>query len=268
MTKRRQLRKVSRRNIPRSLSVNSLTYSGRVGLNSGSAGTTTYWMTPNANYTSAWLGFAPVVGGVFGNNANNLAHTFKQFRIRKLKVEIPAAITPANSQGQIVAYTQQVGYLTTTLAFPTVMEYPCAKYAGNGQQTTCWLDVPSRVLRSTTSPWFSTEDNPGTSSTDPASDPNLSSHGLLIITDGVAASYPYVIHFTLEFRNPESLTQVGPRPLHPSLQLTHDDVEKLKRLVSSQKEDVLMKDVDPHIDLRVASDSLPVLHSDDVIMNS
>lgn len=230
MGKRRQKSRGPRRGSNKNSSVNSLVYSGRVGLNTSTAGTTTYWMTPNAAYTSAWLGFAPVVGGVFGNNANNLAHTFKQFRIKKLRVEIPAAVTPMNAPGQIVAYTQQVGYLTTTLSFPTVMEYPCAKYAGNGQQTTCWLNVPSKVLKSTTSPWFSTEDNPGTSSTDPASDPNLSSHGLLIITDGLAASYPYVLHFTIEFRNPESLAQVGPKPSPPSLLLTHEDIQMIKRL--------------------------------------
>lgn len=203
--------------------MNSLIYSGRVGFFSNAAASTTFWMTPNSSFSSAWLGFTPVVAGIFGPNANNLAHTFKQFRIRKLRVQIP----PMTGINQIVAYTQQVGYVTTSLSFPGIMDYPAAIYSGLGQTTPMYLNVSKSILRSTTSPWFSTEDNPGTSSTDPASDPNLSSHGLLIVTDGAAAGYPYILYFTIEFRNPENSAQIGPSPF---LKFTQDDVAFIRKM--------------------------------------
>jgi len=227
----------------RQVGPNKITFSGRVGLFSNAAASTTYWMTPNSSYSSAWLGFTTVVPGIFGNNANNLAHCFKQFRIKRLMLEMP----PQTGINQVCAYTSNVGYLTTTLSFPTVMEYPCAEYSGLGETVTKRMEVPKSVLQSGQIKWYSTEANPGTSATDPASDPNVSSHGLLIITDGSTAGYPYILHFTLEFRDSESLAQVNPGPLRPQIQ--HDEKDK--------DGDLKMKEVGP-INLRQASDSLPI----------
>jgi hypothetical protein len=228
----------------RQVGPNKITFSGRVGLFTAATASTTYWMTPNSSFSSAWLGFTPVVAGIFGNNANNLAHCFKQFRIKRLMLEMP----PQTGINQICAYTSNVGYLATTLSFPNVMEYPCAEYSGLGETVTKRMEVPRSVLQSGQIKWYSTEANPGTGSTDPASDPNVSSHGLLIITDGSSAGYPYILHFTLEFRDSESLTQINPGPFQP-LQITHDKKDK--------DGDVIMKEVDHP--LRQATDSLPIV---------
>jgi hypothetical protein len=206
-------------------------------------------MTPNSAFTSALTGFAPVVGGIFGNNANNIAHCYKQFRIKRLMLEMP----PQTGVNQLCAYTQSVGYVTTTLSFPLVAEYPSFEYSGNSETVTKRMEVPSSTLRSGQFKWYSTEANPGTSSTDPASDPNISSQGLLIITDGAATGYPYILHFTIQFRDPESLAQINPRPFHP-LTLTQINPDE-----KDKDGDIKMKEVAPQIDLRKASDCLPIV---------
>jgi hypothetical protein len=275
---------------------NFLTFSGRVGLFSSAAASTTFWMNPNSAFTSGWLGFAPVLGGVFGNNANNIAHCYKQFRITRLKLRLP----PQVSINQLCAYTQSVGYVTTTLSFPTVAEYPSFQYSGLGETVTKSMNVPSSVLSSGMLKWYSTEANPGASSTDPASDPNLSSQGLLIITDGASAGYPYILDFTIQFRDPESLTQINPSPFRPlsvprsklaieehpkqqensiispssSSRQLHDSslmssqqksrqkiISALRKILEKEQDDTDMEDVDLDqtiIDLRKAYDNLPV----------
>jgi hypothetical protein len=227
MTRNRRGKSGNSRGGNRNNSVNSITYSGRIGFTSNAAASTTFWMSPNSNYSSTWLGFTTCVAGIFGPNVNNLAHIYKEFRIRKLKVEIP----PISGVNQIAAYTQEVGYITTTLSFPNVMEYPVAVYSGMNETHRLFMTVPKRVLRSTVTPWFTTEENPGTASTNPASDPNLSSHGLLIITDGGTSGYPYILTFSIEFRNPEASAQIEPSPRIPVFpKMTLEDIAFIQRM--------------------------------------
>lgn len=203
---------------------NVITFSGTMGLTTSTASSSTYWMSPNQNMASAWLGFTPVIGGIFGPNANQLAHVYKQFRLTRLRLSLlPAA------QFQIAAYTENVGYVTTTLTFPNVMQYPVTCVSSMIQSTTLYLNVPPRVLRSSQIKWFSTEDNPGTSSTDPSSDPNLSSHGLLVITDG-GVSVNYVLDFTIQFRNPENSAQINPNPIRTQMFMSDAELNTLRAL--------------------------------------
>lgn len=195
-----------------------------MGFTTPGTSSATYWMTPNSNYTSAWLGFTPVIGGIFGPNANQLAHVYKQFRITRLRLNLlPAAFF------QVAAYTENVGYVTTTLTFPNVMQYPVTCVSSMVQSTLLRMNVPRGVLASSQIKWFSTEDNPGTSSTDPASDPNLSSHGLLIITDG-ATQINYTIDFTIQFRNPENSAQIGPNPIRTQMFMSDEELKTLRAL--------------------------------------
>lgn len=170
----------------------------------------TYWMNPDSSYGSTFLGFTNVIPGIFGNRANQMAHMYKEFRILSLEVEIP----PPQTGGQITqicGYTPNVGDLTTSLTYPNVMEYGSVVYAGATETVTRRLRVPRGVLSTGLSDWYMVEENPGTSSANPASDPNLSSHGLLFFLDSASAGYAYNLRWTIAFQGPEDPANVEPR---------------------------------------------------------
>lgn len=205
---------------------NVITFNGRAGFMSDATATvSSYWMTPNANFTSTWLGWTITKPGIFGDNANQLAHVYKEFRITKLRFHLLPS-----THFCVCAYTGSVGYVTTTTSFPNIMQYPCVAVSSTTQTTNVMLNVPRRVLSTGLAPWYSTEDNPGTSVTNPASDPNLSSHGLMILYLPGGANDPFVVDFTIQFRNPEDPNQISPSPLALVMKMSPDELATLKAL--------------------------------------
>jgi len=173
--------------------------------------TSTYWMNPSSSYGSTFLGFTNVIPGIFGNRVNLMSQMYKQFRIVKLEVDLPPPSTGSQVNQQI-CYTPSVGDLTTSLLFPNNMEYGAVIYSGATETVTRTLRVPKTILDTGLSDWYMVEENPGTTVANPASDPNLSSHGLLIINDSASFAYAYVLRFTILFQAPEDPAQVEPRP--------------------------------------------------------